>query len=126
MSKLFKNINKKFIFYAGDEMLNYDIEIYKGIMFVRLRGVIRKENINDSNQKIIPFIIKNGIKNVIFNLNNLEEIDCIGEDFFLENQKVIDFNKGHMIICNIPKTIKFKNKYNIVSNEIKAIRILGA
>ena len=107
-------------------MFNYKIEIFKGILFVRLNGILNKTNISDSNKEIIPLILKNGIKNVIFNLNDVIELSNEGIDFFNDNQKAVNFNNGQMIICNLPNNISLDNKkFKIVPSEIKAIRLLS-
>ena len=47
----------------GDDMLESDLEIRKGILFVRLTGILSKSTVNDL-KKVTSLISNNGINKI--------------------------------------------------------------
>ena len=55
-----------------------NIEFRKGILFIRLNGALIRRNINKFESEILPVILKQGLKYVVINLENLEYLDKYG------------------------------------------------
>ncbi len=73
-------------------MLDININPYKGILFVRLKGVLNKTSIQKLQDEVSKLIREVGIKNIVFNLKELSEIDYDG---ILELSKNCDYCISH-------------------------------
>lgn len=49
-------------------MLDINYEIRKGILFIRLGGVLNKNTVSKLQNEVTDMIKDNGIRNVVFNL----------------------------------------------------------
>lgn len=100
-------------------MLKINTEFRKGIMFIRIKGNLNKDNINN--------IYYDDFKYVVFNLDNLLSIDSYAIKYIINyNDKMIK-NNGKLIICDKNNSIiknKLQNNITIIDNEIKAFNIL--
>lgn len=102
-------------------MLNIDMEFINGILFVRVNGSLKKTTINIFNDKLIPLIKDSGIKNLVYNFDNLICIDEDGFNSLLNTYNEILNNNGNLLVVNN----KFKLKYfKEVNNELSALKIL--
>ena len=59
-------------------MLKMDLEYYHNILFVNLNGSLNKKYTYEINNYIVPILIKHNIKNIILNLECLNDIDEYG------------------------------------------------
>ena len=62
-------------------MLESDLEIRKGILFVRLTGILSKSTVGNL-EKVTSLISNNGLNNVVINIEKLDYIDNIGINIF--------------------------------------------
>lgn len=83
-------------------MLDINLEFHKGILFVRLNGDLNKTTINKLDYEVTDFIKENGIKNIVFNVSNLNTIDKEGIKKLLDNYKICKNNKGKSLVCGVP------------------------
>ena len=100
-------------------MLKINTEFRKGIMFIRIKGNLNKNNINN--------IECEDFKYVVFNLDNLLSIDSYAINYIINYNNEILKNNGKLIICESNNNLGnnlFKNKIPIIDNEIKAFNIL--
>ena len=95
-------------------MLKMDLEYKSKILFVRLEGCLTKKNNYKINNYIIPILKKHQIKNVIFNLKKLKNIDESGVDAILNSKCQIKKNKGLIYLCEVN---------NIVHDKLKRLKI---
>lgn len=95
-----------------------DFECIKGIIFFRFK------KLNSSSNKLVSNMIKdNDIKNVVFNLKEIDYIDKDGIDFLEYNYELCKNNKGKILFCDINENIKDKLLYlPITSNELTALK----
>ena len=91
-------------------MLGIDIEIKKGIMFVRVNGELSKRTIDKWNDDVKDLIIDNGIRNVVLNVSNLKTIDAKGINSLLYSYELCNTNKGVSLLCGLNDSIKEKVK----------------
>lgn len=100
-------------------MLKINTEFRKGIMFIRIKGNLNKDNVNN--------IECEDFKYVVFNLDNLLSIDSYAVNYIINyNNKIVKDN-GKVIICEKNNSLGnnlFKNRIPIIDNEIKAFNIL--
>lgn len=80
-------------------MLNIDIRPYKGILFVRLGGKLNKDTKEKLNKEVIALQQTVGIKNIIFNIEDLQEIDSYGENALKKSFNICENNQGKSYIC---------------------------
>ncbi len=102
-------------------MLNINLEFIRGILFVRLKGALTQITADKLNDTLIPIIINNGIKNLVYNINELKSIDEIGKKILLMGNNAVLNNKGKVLMVN--------NKFDIenireISSELVALDIL--
>ncbi len=97
-------------------MLNIDIEFRKGILFIRLKGILTKDTVNKLNNDVTSLIKDNGIRNIVFNISNLDLIDIKGINALLYNYEIVKSNNGKSCVCGINNSL--------VSHRIKNSRLL--
>jgi len=106
-------------------LIKVNYEFRKGVMFVRIIGVLVSYNYKDTIDNII-YIIKNiGIKFVVFNLNNIKAIDAFVIDYLLKCNRLIKEDEGEMFICSSNCfESKFKHRIPIIRSEIEAFNVI--
>lgn len=92
------------------------MEFHKGILFVRLIGILNKNTIDKLKNEVTLFIKENGIRNIVFNISNLESIDCYGINALLYNYEICRNNQGKSLLCGLSNTL--------VKHRIKNSRLL--
>ncbi len=108
-------------------MLDYDLECRNGIFFLRVKGSLTKETSQKLNSYLIPMIIKNGVKYLVYNLFDLNSIDSLGYEALKECKTAIKFNNGKIYYCNIPNNLTLTKtiKKSETRDELTAMRLLG-
>lgn len=114
-------------------MLDIDMEFRKGILFVRLGGVLNLKNSKKLNDELVPIIKDNGIKFLVFNMENLTYIDLDGIRTLKENYNIISDNKGKALLCGIKNGLvklrvnnsQLLNYMFEASNELAAFNIIN-
>ena len=110
-------------------MLNIVMEFRKGILFVRLKGKLIKDNIKEFQEEVIYRIQNNGIHNVVINIEGLEELDLKGINALLYCYESCKKNKGTALLCgstkeNVKKRIakgRLCNYMFQIDNELEAL-----
>ena len=92
-------------------MLNMNIEYNKGILFVRLNGKLDRTSSYKINNYLVPVILKQKIKYLVYNFNNLEDVDEDGKDALLNTKYAIKNNKGKLYLCDVKNTLIKKIKH---------------
>lgn len=83
-------------------MLDTTLEFRKGILFVRLVGKLDHCTSKQLQSDVTDKVIQNGIQKVVFNLEQLEDIDMKGINLLLYNYEICRERNGNCYICNIP------------------------
>ena len=117
----------------GDKLLGINIEFHKGILFIRLDGELTKNTIDKLKNDVTNMIKDNGIRNIVFNMSNLNSIDCYGINALLNNYEICHNNKGKSLVCGINdnvirhriKNSRLLNYMNETSDELSAINIIN-
>lgn len=102
-------------------MLNLNMEYKSGVLFVRLIGSLNKLTSSKIVDTLIPIIVSQGIKNLVYNFNELSSIDEVGFKTLLLGYNAIINNNGNVLVVN--------NRFNLeyfkeVNNELSALKIL--
>ena len=111
-------------------MLTINKEFRKGILFVRLLGVLNKDTVNKLYDEVTILVRDMKINNVVFNIEELDIIDIYGINEILLNYKLCKQNNGISMLCGVNSNIKeiidnspirFIAKIN---NELKALDLV--
>lgn len=109
-------------------MLKVDMEYEKGILYVRLNGILDRKVCYKINNYIVPVVLKHKVKYLVFNLFNLKDIDESGMDSLLNVKCAIRANKGKICLCDVSDEVRFKIKrlrMKVASNELAANRLIN-
>lgn len=110
------------------KVINVDLEYNKGILFIRLKGDVSHYIAHQINSKLIPKILEQRIKYIVFNLYEITNIDMFGIDALLNVKCAVKTNKGKICLCEVSKNIEYKIKklrINKASDELKAFDLMG-
>lgn len=88
-------------------MLDISMEFKKGILFVRLKGVINGDNSQILNDNLTNIVKDNGIKYLLLNFENVDYIDQYGINIIVDNYNTITANRGKMILCGFHKILNY-------------------
>ena len=114
-------------------LLDIDIEFTKGILFIRLNGVLDKSTISQFKNDVNNLIMENGIRNIVFNISGLQSIECYGINALLNNYEVCKNNNGKSLVCGLNNNL-VKHRINNsrllkymyeTSDELSAINIIN-
>lgn len=75
------------------------MEFRKGILFIRLRGDLTRKTIKKLDIEVTNLIKDNGIRNVLFNLSELDNIDIEGIKAIFANYQLCKRNHGQTFLC---------------------------
>lgn len=108
-------------------MLKMDLEYNKGILFVRLEGILNRRSSYKLNNYLVPVILKHKIKYLVYNLFLLEGIDESGLDALLNTKCAIRTNKGKICLCEVSKDLEKsmkRLKIKKTANELTALELI--
>ena len=102
-------------------ILNINMEYKSGVLFVRLIGSLNKLTSYKLVDTLIPIIVSQGIRNLVYNFNELDSIDEVGYKTLLLGYNSIINNNGDVLVVG--------NRFNLgyfkeVNNELSALKIL--
>lgn len=89
-------------------VLNITLEYNRGILFVRLNGKLNRTTAYKINNYLVPVILKQKIKYLVYNLFNLEDIDEDGQEALLNTESAIKNNKGIICLCEVSNYLNKK------------------
>ena len=101
-------------------MLKVDMEYEKGILYVRLGGILNRKVAYKVNNYIVPVVLKHKIKYLVFNMFQLKDIDEAGMDSLLNTKCAIRTNKGKICLCEVSDELRRKMKrlrISVASND---------
>ena len=105
-------------------MLDINFEFRKGVLFIRLGGILDRNTVHKLKTEVTEMIRDNGIRNVVFNLSNLKSIDMKGINNLLYNYELICGIDNPMVRHRINNTRLLKYMME-TSNELSAINIIN-
>ena len=112
-------------------MLDIDLEFRKGMLFIRLSGILNDKNAIKLDDCLYDMIFEKELKYFIINLNDLEYIDEKGLELIINRYFDIVLKDGKLVICGLNKMIKKNKLYNMfstiehTSNELLAIDLIN-
>lgn len=114
-------------------MLDINMEFRKGILFIRLNGALIKDTVPTLEKEVTSLIKENGIRNVVFNMENLLSIDMNGISSLYSNFELCRNNHGTSILCSLENqfvSLKIRNSrlsryMSEASDELTAIHMIN-
>lgn len=110
--------------------MKLNIEFRKGLLFIRLEGILSKDTSSILSECIHYFIKEGGVKYFVINLKDLDDIDEEGLNLLKEKNKDIILHNGNLIICisnniAVEKIVKenLKEVYQM-RDELKAFELM--
>lgn len=99
------------------EKLKVDFEFYRGILFIRLKGILTKYSL--SNTDIDKVINDIGFKYIVFNIDNINQIDAYGINYLINHHEALKNRDGKALICQNNKLFlnKFISKVQTITKE---------
>lgn len=110
-------------------MLEITKEFRKGILFVRLKGILDKYTVAYLNKEVTKVVADMQFHNVVFNVEGLTSIDMDGIYALLYNYNLCKDNNGVSLLCGVNKSIKNIVNHNLsfifqIKDEEKAINMV--
>lgn len=87
-------------------MLKMDMQYIRGILFVRLGGVLERKTTYKINNYLVPVLLKHKIRYLVYNLYELKSIDESGVDAILNTKCAIKANNGKICLCEVSNNLK--------------------
>lgn len=110
-------------------MLDINMEIRRGILFVRLIGNLNKDTSKYFKSEVSNLVEEKGIKYLVINLSNLNNIDTIGADLILDEYRYIAKIDGKVVICGVDQNQKIEKSFfkgiHKSDNELQAFSIIN-
>lgn len=97
-------------------MLEIDKEFRKGILFVRLKGILNKETVSYLNKEVTKMVADMEIRNVVFNIKELSYIDLEGLSSILYTYNLCREYNGISMLCNVNEKIKDEINHSLLSD----------
>lgn len=76
---------------------------------MRLSGSLNQKTAYKLNDSLIPIILKYGIKNMVYNFNELDNLDEVGFNTLLSGYNAILHNNGKVLAVNNKFNLNFIN-----------------
>jgi anti-anti-sigma factor len=91
--------------------MNTNIDYKRGVLFIRINGVLVGNKIEKFESEVIPIILGLGSRYVTINVYELELIDSRGINSIIKLSNIVSRYDGKLAICEINDSIKenFKN-----------------
>lgn len=110
-------------------MLEINIDVVKGILFIHLEGVLNKETIDQFDKELNYLLYKQGMHYFVFDFKDIEKID-FDVISWLENKLVeIFLSCGKVVLCGLDgvyeKRIGKQDKLFYVREGIEAFKYLN-
>lgn len=110
-------------------MLDINMEIRRGILFVRLIGNLNKDTSKYFKSEVSNLVEEKGIKYLVINLSNLNNIDTTGADLILDEYRYIAKIDGKVVICGVDENKKIEKSFfqgiHKSDNELQAFSIIN-
>lgn len=105
-------------------MLKVEMEFYKGILFIRLKGILTKRSV--MNTKLDSMLRDIGFYYIVFNIDNIKQIDAYGIRYLISYSNSLKKRYGKAIICqyNVEFLDKFIPKMEVIKREKEVFNLV--
>lgn len=97
--------------------LKLNFEFRKGLLFIRLEGILNKENSKELASYLDNFIHEKGVRYFVINLESLDYLDKEGLEIIQEKYQDMVLHDGKLVICG------YKNEYikEMIEDKMKGV-----
>lgn len=113
-------------------MLNINMEFIRGMLFVRLEGILDNNTYTKLSDCLDTMIHEKGLKYFVVNLENLEYIDESGIESLIARYFDVTLHDGKLVICGyndkLNKKLELGNVFNQIestNNELGALKLIN-
>lgn len=113
-------------------MLNINMEFIRGMLFVRLEGILDSNTYTKLSDCLDTMIHEKGLKYFVINLANLEYIDENGIESLIARYFDVILHDGKLVICGyndkLNKNLELDNAFNQIestNNELGALKLIN-
>ncbi|MBD2846823.1 anti-sigma F factor antagonist [Paenibacillus sp. IB182496] len=85
--------------------LQVELEHYRNVLIVRLRGELDHHTADTVRQKMEEAIMRGGSRHVILSLRELSFMDSSGLGVILGRYKLLKSKGGKMVVCDVNKSV---------------------
>lgn len=82
-----------------------NIEFKKGVLFIRIKGVLVGNKVRKFEGEVIPIILGLGVQNITINMFEVSLIDKRGFDSIIKISNIANENNGKLVLCEINENI---------------------
>ncbi len=86
--------------------MNTNIEYIKGVLFIRLNGLLVGNKVNKFESEVIPIVLGLSSRYITINLLKLELIDRRGINSIIKVSNIVSRYDGKLVLCEINDNIK--------------------
>lgn len=103
-------------------MFHIDMEFIRGMLFVRLEGILSKRTSNELNEVLDKMIYEHGIRYFVINLENLTSIDEAGIKSIMDHYFDVIMHEGKLVVCGYDNIAKrhVRNEVNLAFQNIES------
>ena len=110
-------------------MLEVDIDVVKGIMFIHLEGELTRDTIKSFDRELNYLLYKQGMHFFVFNFNDLRDIEYSTIPWLQNKLVEIFLSCGNVAMCGLNDVCKKKlgrnDKLYYINDEIDALKVLN-
>lgn len=112
-------------------MLDINLEFTRGMLFVRLSGVLDTNTYTKLNDLLDKMIHEEGLKYFVVNLEDLSYIDDDGLKLIIDRYLDVVLHDGKLVICGYKDgngSLEIKNVFKQIehtNNELNAFRLIN-
>ncbi len=115
-------------------MLEINMEFARGMLFIRLSGILSKRTIRNLKDVLDKMIDEQGIKYFVLNLESLDYIDEEGIHLIMNKYFDVTLHDGKLVICGYNHHIQKKVKKDLdqafqsiesSTNELSALHLIN-
>lgn len=107
-------------------------EFRKGILFVRLKGKFLSEEMEIFKEEVIAKIEACGLRSVVFNIDEVTDIDLKGIHSMFYVYEMCNKNAGKVLLCELYESPVFDrmkknrifNYVHLIKNELEAFEVI--
>ena len=92
--------------------MNTQIEYKKGILFIKISGVLVGNKINKFESEVIPIVLGLQAGNITINMNDISLIDKRGINSLIKISNLSNKFNGKLVLCNLNDYLKSNFKHS--------------
>ncbi len=92
--------------------MNTQIEYKKGILFIKISGVLVGNKINKFESEVIPIVLGLQARNITINMNDISLIDKRGINSLIKISNLSNKFNGKLVLCDLNDYLKSNFKHS--------------